>query len=32
MLYMKLRKTMYKLYTKLRKIMYKLRVNNEEQP
>lgn len=32
MLYMKLRKTMYKLYTKLRKIMYKLRVKNEEQP
>lgn len=32
MLYMKLRKTMYKPYTKIRKIMYRIRMKNEEQP
>ena len=32
MLYMKLRKTMYKPYTKIRKIMYRIHMKNEEQP
>ena len=32
MLYMKLRKIMYKPYTKIRKIMYRIRMKNEEQP